>query len=217
MLNQLRTHFPEGRHYLVFQRHEDEINSYFEQALYTRFQFLHKNELWSKASEQLPHWGRLIGWVPDHFQLLFLSESVEMEIAEAIALKKNQFTVGLAEIEAANLLLTKLKIAHLAKRNPFFLSQGETKMLWLLCQWAKFPEHLIIGNLPAHLSQQRLPLVFDFLTASDQLAQELGFHGPTIILGCEHSQHECYSPLLEHITWEVRDQWPLSNEDNFSA
>ena len=207
MLNCLKKYFPPNAHYLILQKSQDEINSYFLGALFAGTQFMHKKDLWGKASEKIPQWGKQLGWVPDHFSLVFLSETVELEIAEALALKHSKYTTSKKELSIARSLLNKLGISELKDRNPFFLSEGETKMVWLLSQWAKLPQYLIIGNLPLSLSKNKLDKVLHFLLNSNNIANKMGFVGPTIILGCHGEKNNWYHELLSEPTWQLKTTW----------
>ena len=75
MLNYLRKNFSPDLNYTVTQKSPDEINTFIQKYLYERTQFKHKKELWGVNSKKIAQWGKYIGWVPDQFPLIFLSET----------------------------------------------------------------------------------------------------------------------------------------------
>ena len=213
MLNFLIKHFPANANYLIVQKTQDEINSFFTEILFNRTQFSHKKDIWGKTSEMLPQWGKQLGWVPDHFALLFLSETVELEIAESLSLKYGKLVANQKDITIARSLLNKLGIPELSSRNPFFLSEGETKLVWLLIQWAKLPQYLIVGNLPTSLSNTRFNIVMDFLINSNEYAQEIGFdESPVIILGCQNKGENWCQKIISSSDWQLLNSWPIFHQ-----
>ena len=210
MLNKFKEYFPASSHYIVKQNSADEINSFFLQVLFQNTQSTHKKDIWGKVSQQIPDLGKMFGWVADHFPLLFLSESVVLEIAESICCRNNRLIADKNELEIARYLLNKMGILHLADRNPFFLSEGETKIVWLLCQWAKSPEYLIIGNLQNGLSNNKIDRIVDFLLSSNKIAMETNVINPTIILGCFNERNKCYQKIMSNSDWKFVKSWPLN-------
>lgn len=209
MLDGLKAHFHRPFHYLVRQQIPQEIDAIIRANLYERSPEGTRKELWGKASQELPVWGRQIGWVPEQFPLFFMSESVELEIAESLAGKHGRVIANKDERKLAHLLLDRFGLLELADRNPFFLSEGESRMVGLLSQWAKFPQFLIIGNLPLNLSPKKLQVALDFLMRSDDLARELDYEGPTIILGYDKSsKRNWYKAVGASLMWQQMDHFP---------
>ena len=209
MLNFLAEHFPPQFNYLVRQQIGGEIDSFFKAALYYRTESVHKKELWGKMSQRIPHWGKQLGWVPDHLPLLFLSETVELEIAEAFCSQYGRLNANEGDLSIARSLLTALKLSELSDRNPYFLSEGETKLVWLLSQWAKQPQYLIASNLPTSLSAHRLKTVIEFLTSSEKISTTIGNSNPPIlILGCLENQNQWFDGLLLNPKWKLVAKWP---------
>lgn len=204
MLEFLRANFPSSKHYLVPQKDSEEINRFVEEFLVTPFQAGRKHNLWGSTAKALPELGRRIGWVPNATVAPFLNESVEMEIADACAVSENIIQPRAEHRQIANSLLQRFEMESLAQQNPFHLSEGETKLLWLLTQWVKRPEFLIIGYLPSSLSKQRIKQVVDFIKAETKDAE----FSPICILGFQKSYTEWCAPLLENEEWVELPAWP---------
>lgn len=183
MLNYFSKNFLRGPHYLVEVRDQNEIDRFLIEHLFNPSQVGHRRDPSVDIAQQIPLIGRKLGWVPNHFPFTFFSETVEQEIANAFVSKQNKLIGRDREIEKVRFLLEKLEIAYLAKHNPFFLSEGETKLVWFLCQWAKLPDYLIISYLPGSLSQQKIDQLLKFLLNSEQIAELSTLKSPTFILG----------------------------------
>ena len=204
MIDWFHTYFPVGRNYLVCQNNREQINSNLWERLVFPLQSRHKHNLWGEFAKELPLIAKKIGWVPNKIPATFLCESVEYEIADACAAQENYFQSNDEHLLIARKILKQLKLIELADRNPFFLSEGETKLIWFLTQWVKQPEYLIIGHLPSCLSKSRINNLLDFI---DEQKNNLEYH-PTIILGyVVHSQDWCAS-LFNHEKWKVISNWP---------
>lgn len=154
----------------------------------------------------MPAIGRRIGWAPNASVGTFLNETVELEIADAIAARDNYATSASGFLPDALVLLQRFDMASLAQQNPFFLSEGETKLLWLLTQWVKQPEFFIIGYLPANLSQHRIAQVVEFLLEANGQSEK----APTCVLGFMPDSTEWRQPLSASGIWKKVDAWPLA-------
>ena len=194
MIENLRSNFPRGRHYLVRQKEPGEIDAIMRQGLFAQLQRGRKRNLWGELAGQLPEWGRRIGWVPDNFPLVFFSETVIGEIAGAMAAVDNRIVPTRRELRRAAVLLRQLGLADLSRRNPFQLSQGETKLMWFLCQWAKSPEYLVIGHAPTSLSVRRVAHLVEFLREASKAATSEIM--PTLVLGYTAGDRTWYQDLL---------------------
>lgn len=205
MIDWFYRNFPAGKNYLVCQTESEQINSFLMQRLVAPFQAGRKHNLWGKLAKGLPLIGRKIGWVPNKLPVTFLNETVELEIADADAARQNLLKPEKENVECARELLQILKLTELAPCNPFFLSEGETKMIWLLTQWAKQPEYLIIGYLPSSLSARSTRNMIQFF-----LEQKMKNDShPVIILGYLADQTDWCRELLSHEDWIVTKQWQV--------
>lgn len=204
MIEWLRENFPEGKNYLVCQRNREQINSYMMDHLVAPFQVGKKHNLWGEIAKKLPSIGQKIGWVPNKMPATFLSESVELELADALAAQENSLRPQKKHLEAAKELLNSFNMVNLAHRNPFFLSNGEAKILWFLTQWAKKPEYLIIGYLPTGLSK---PRIYDLINCFIETSRTYEKY-PGIILGYQLDYIEWCKTLIYHKEWEIIPQWP---------
>ena len=194
MIDSLYRNFPRGRHYLVHQQEPGEIDTIISRGLFTQLQRGRKRNLWGELAGQLPEWGRKIGWVPDNFPLVFFSETVTGEIAGTMAASNNRIGTPRDELRRAAVLLRQMELTDLSRRNPFQLSQGETKLVWFLCQWAKSPEYLVIGHLPTSLSARRVAHLVGFLKKASTAAA--GDAMPTLVLGYTAGDQRWYQDLL---------------------
>lgn len=198
MIERLYQNFPATAHYLLCQTEAEQLNSHLMQRLVLPFQKGRKHSLWSAAARQLPDLGRRIGWVPNKLPGTFLSETVVMEIADACAAQDNCLKAHSQHVCIAEDLLQRLKLSELALRNPFSLSEGETKLIWLLTQYAKRPDYLIIGYLPTSLSAPNIRRVLHFfIDPPGALSQP-----PIIILGYLKNHSNWCQPLLECSNWK---------------
>lgn len=192
-------------HYLLRQKTGQEITDFFRETLYMPFLSGHKKTMWGSFSKTLPKIGRKIGWVPDGIPLIFFNQTVHSEIAESSSISRGQIQAADADFQFATELLTLFELADIAYRNPFFLSGGETKIVWFITQWAKRPAFLFISSSGQSLSRYRTNQLLHFLKESDSLAEYFGFHGPTIVLGITQSESDQYQDLLSNNKWLVRD------------
>ena len=211
MINWLYKHFPPDKNYLVRQTDNGQINSSLNRCLVELFQSGPKHNIWGKNSEFLSEIGKNIGWVPDKIPATFLSDTAEEEIADVFAQKDGFFKPESKHFMQADEILSQFKIEALAKRNPFFLSEGETKILWLVTQVAKQPKYLIIGNLPLNLSPNRTQIILDYLM-NTLLNDELS---PIIILGYQQQHLEWCDSILKNDAWEKKQIWPEINDKIF--
>lgn len=204
MIDWFIKNFPIGKHYLVCQPHGEQINAYLIDRLVAPFQIGPKHNLWGKVAKQLPAIGKKLGWVPNKIPAIFLNDKVETEIADAIAARENCLRPELHHFENARMLLDRFNLHELAQRNPMFLSEGETKILWFLTQWVKKPQYLVIGYLPASLSTHRTTDLVNFLleelSQSDTMA--------TLILGYQLEYRAWCSELFSSNNWEIISRWP---------
>ena len=120
-----------------------------------------------------------------------------MEIAEAFAAKQKLVQSNSLHLESGHKLLAQFDLLYLAQRNPYTLSEGETKLIWFLMQWAKQPLYLVIGYLPLSLSKKRTKDVVDFL----KQALEYGNNKFTVILGYLPAQAGWLRELLTSQRW----------------
>jgi len=204
MIAWLSKNFPVGSHYLVCQSHSEQINQWIADRLITPFQRGRKHILWGNIAEQLPLIGKRLGWAPNKIGLSFLNETVEFELADAVAIRENAFQIESSHINQARDLLNRFNLIDLKDQNPFSLSEGETKLLWFLTQWIKQPEYFAIGYLPTSLSQQRIQMIINFLleATTKQITH------PAFILGYLDSQSEWCQPLLSNSRWKIHDRFP---------
>jgi len=209
MIEWLRHEFPRPFHYLVALRDTEEINRFLESRLVQPFQQGRKQKLWGREAQDLPIIGRRTGWVPNASVGAFLNETVEMEIADAFAASENYAASASRFLPEARSLLQRFDLSSLSQQNPYFLSEGESKLLWLLTQWAKQPEFLIIGYLPANLSQHRLAQVVDFLFETRAGSTMT----PTCVLGFVPDSAEWCLSLNGSRDWKIVDAWPLAPGD----
>ena len=198
MIESLLNNFPAGKNYLVCQEYSEQINSFLFEKLVSPFQHRHRQNLWGSAAKNLPLLGRNIGWIPNKIPATFLSETVESEIAEACSVQENILQPEKKHFIATRKLLDQFNLTELSGRNPFFLSEGETKMVWFFTQWMKQPDYLIIGYLPSGLSKPRIQNVLDFFVEQE----EESTRHPVIILGYIAHQRDWCASLLEQKNWE---------------
>jgi len=198
MIEWLNQNFPVGKNYLVCQNDKEQINSLLMERLVAPFQTGRKHNLWGEAAEKLPQIGKRLGWVPNKLPAIFLTETVENEIGDALAVSNDYLQPAPEHLEVARELLNRFDLLHLAPRNPLFLSEGETKILWFLTQWVKKPIYLIIGYLPAGLSKQRISDVINFLSGEKQTCD----NSPVIILGYQPDQADWCANLFSSNKWQ---------------
>jgi energy-coupling factor transporter ATP-binding protein EcfA2 len=203
MIDWLGQNFPVGKNYLVCQSHKEQINSFLMERLVVPFQTGRKHNLWGEVAKKLPQIGQKLGWVPNKVPAIFLTETVEDEIADAMAAASNCLQPVQEHIEKARELLNRFNLLNLAHRNPSFLSEGETKIVWLLTQWVKRPIYFIIGYLPSGLSRQRIKNVIDFLNDETKNSDNT----PVIILGYQPDQTDWCTNLFSNEEWQIIPNW----------
>jgi len=202
MIHYLKSHFPRGYHYLIRQSEPGEIDGSLKSRIFDPAQKAERHNIWGQV-QNVSEIGRRLGWVPDHFPLIFFSDTVVQEIANSMASRDNRVNGNEEEKDSAGFLLDRLGLSHLADRQPYFLSEGETKAVWFLCQWVKGPEYLIIGHLPSVLSERSQESILSFLEDSESLARTRGFLPSTLILGYLKSDRPWYGRLLSDEKWQL--------------
>jgi hypothetical protein len=207
MLRYLQENFPRDYNYLIKLPGQLEIDNFIIETIFKPAQDGHRRYLWGDSAEKLPLTGRNIGWVPCHFSLTFFSESVEQEIANAFVSKMNQVQGGERELISARYLLRILEIESLANRNPYLLSEGESKLVWFLGQWAKSPDFFIMGHLPGSLSEQKTECLINFILKSNEIALALAINSPTFLLGFVGENETSYKKLLEEDNWKLLENF----------
>jgi len=207
MIAWLHQNFPPGRNYLVHQNDKEQINSFLMERLVTPFQKGRKHNLWGEVAEKLPVIGKKLGWVPNKIPGTFLADTVENDIADALAATDSHFKPLIHHFEKARNLLSHFNLLYLSQQNPLSLSRGEKKLIWFLSQWVKQPEYLIIGYLPAGLSPARIQDVIKFINEKPGQSSP----GPSIILGFQQGQTEWCNELFLHKNWRVISHWTEYN------
>ncbi len=144
--------------------------------------------LWGKKGKWLSQIGQKLGWVPNQLPVTFFAETVLEEIAHSFVNSQNKLESSEIELNNARILLEQLQIAHLAGQNPFFLSAGESRLVWFLTQWAKQPSILVSGYLPTNLSPGRLLNLLNFIIHSEEMADRVRIKPSNFILGYLASQ-----------------------------
>lgn len=204
MIEWLYQNFPVGKNYLVAQNHKEEINSFLMEQLVTPFQTGRKHNLWGEAAEKLSQLGQKLGWVPNQLPAIFLTETVENEIADALAAAERYLQPNQDHFATAKNLLIRLNLLNLKQQNPIFLSEGETKIIWFLTQWVKNPRYLVIGYLPSSLSKQKIEDILNFLQAE----RITSTHDTVIILGYQPEQIYWCKELFSNNEWLVLPRLP---------
>jgi ABC-type molybdenum transport system ATPase subunit/photorepair protein PhrA len=204
MIEWLYQNFPVGKNYLVAQHEKEEINSFLMERLVTPFQTGRKHNLWGKTAEKLSQLGQILGWIPNQLPAIFLTETVENTIADAMAAAERYLQPVPKHFELARALLKRFDLINLALQNPMFLSEGETKIVWFLTQWVKRPIYLIIGHLPSGLSKGRIADIINFLVEENRTSDI----SPIIILGYHLDQTDWCANLLSNKQWQTITGWP---------
>lgn len=199
----LKTYFPKGSNYLILSNDLLKVNSYFMNQIYIQTSSIHKKEIWGEKSRLTTQYGKEIGWVPDQFDHIFFADTVRGEIAEALINRNNELIPEEADFLEADNLIAELKIEHLSQSNPFFLSEGETKLLWFISQFAKAPQYMIITNLTAGLSRARVLLVIDFILKSLSIGKIGRIMSPTYIIGLSPKDHDFITMLQQIGHWHI--------------
>jgi len=204
MIQWLHENFPNGSNFLIEQNDAEQINTCLSRELVLPSYIGRKQNLWGEAARHLSEIGKKIGWVPNKIVTTFFTDSVEMEIADAYAAREGLLQSNKQHLEQSRKILAHFNFLHFAQRNPYFLSEGESKLLCFLIQWVKQPEYLIIGHLPSSLSKKRTDEVVNFI-------QELNVNFEsriTIILGFVAHQKDWFNVLLNDSKWKISHQLP---------
>lgn len=203
MITWLQQNFPPGKNYLVHQNDKEQINSFLADRIVMPFQIGRKHNLWGEIATKLPQIGKKLGWVPNKIPGTFLAETVERELADALAATESNFKPHTLHFENARNLLTQFNLLSISQQSPLSLSQGEMKLIWFLSQWVKKPEYLIIGYLPSGLSKTRIRNIIKFVTKK----QDQTVNGPSVILGYQRSNTEWCNELFSDKNWRVIPHW----------
>lgn len=212
MIELLYREFPGDFNYLAEETEAGEIDTFMEERLFTPSQKVSRSSLWGAESKRVSGIGCRLGWVPDRFPLIFFSESAGREIADSMAAKQNRAAGGEEEMEKAVALLKLAGMEYLRERQPYQLSDGEMKIVWFLCQLAKQPDFLIIGNLPSGLSPDRVTHLLNLLKDPERIFSAAGFDSPKFILGCGSEGAVWYEELLAQKRWKKIQNRLLINE-----
>jgi len=204
MIDWLKKNYLPGSNYLVGQKDAEQINNCMSRQLVLPACVGRKQSLWGEAAQNLSAIGNKIGWVPNKLYAAFFAESVEMEIADACAAREGLLQADKNHVDYSREILKKFNFFHFALRNPYFLSEGETKLLWFLTQWVKQPEYLIIGHLPSSLSKSRTDEVVNFILKSEPNLER----STTFILGFVPHQKDWFSELLKNSKWKISEMSP---------
>ncbi len=180
-LIRLRRQFSNDTVHYIVQTNAGELDRWVQSQIYDPMMAQPRHLVW-RAQNDLPGLGRRLGWVPDEFPLIFFNGSVLEEIAGASAASEGRIAIQSDDAETASALLQALDLDHIAKASPFQLSEGETKLVWFLCQWAKRPEYLIAGHPASGLSPAKRDWFLQFL-ADSVGASSVTRPSPILILG----------------------------------
>lgn len=205
MIDVLRHWFAEGTGYILVQENPDEIERFCRLHLYDPFHKTAKHRLWAPETAEVSRLGSLIGWLPESLSAIFFTETVQREVAVYCAAASGGAGAGREDASQAEMLLAAAGLDHLADRQPYTLSDGETKLVRLLCQLAKQPEYFIAGNPLRGLSTTGLECLMSILQTSVRTAQEAGVPAPVCILGCLPAERDRWHTLLSLPGWKIRD------------
>ena len=204
MIEWLQENFPHGNNYLIAQKDAEQINTCLSKQLVLPAYAGRKQGLWGETARRLSITGKKLGWVPNKLPAAFFADSVELEIADACAAKEGLLQSKKIHLDYAREILDRLNLLYLIQRNPYFLSEGETKLLWFITQWVKQPEYLVIGHLPSSLSKKRTDELLNFLLESKTGTDNT----VTILLGYISHQKDWFSRLLTNTKWKIIQQLP---------
>ena len=204
MIEWLHDNFPHGSNYLIEQEDAEQINNCMSRQLVLPAYVGRKHGLWGEAAQRLSSIGNIIGWVPNKLLTTFFADSVEMEIADACAAREGLLQSNKYHLDQTQEILAHFNFLHFAQRNPYFLSEGETKLLWFLTQWVKQSEYMIIGHLPSSLSKKRTDDVVNFILKSESNFES----STTIILGFVVHQRDWFTTLLKDSKWKISQMLP---------
>ncbi len=203
VLAHLQQAFPAPHHYGVIQRHSLEIDQFMDSLFPELYSPSSPNR---SISMDYSEAHSTVGWVFQLEQPIFLTTSVQDEIATSFCALNNSLKVtGEAKRKALE-LLTYFNLMYVAERNPFILSQGETKIVWLICQWIKASSYLVISNLQADLSVQHQQTLWSFLMNSQTYAKSFKIKQPQLIVGF-NKLPKWIHPNSVDSDWQFINQW----------
>ena len=206
IIDYLTSHLPAGRNYLVAEGTRGEIDQFLLKELYGDEKDSSRHGIWNERERSVSEIGKRIGWVPTNIPLVFFTDNVLEEIASASAVRRNEITPHTEDYDVARILLQHVDLLSLAQRQPHFLSEGETKIIWFLCQRAKAPEYLIIGDLPAAFSENRTAKLVDVLLRSDDICNSVEIMCPTFVLGYSPERADWTKPLQKNTQWAKKEE-----------
>jgi len=198
--DQFDQRFPSGL-FLVMEDTPYEIDRFLNERLVKPLDQVSRQGLWGPEAQKISETGKWLGWVPSHTPFLFFADTVIQEIANGFAMHLQKAEGGEDERNKAEVLLKKMKFCHLAQRNPYTLSQGESKIIWFLTQWAKKPDYLIVSDFKAGLSDVLLDRLISFIKHHKK---ESGLQNniTTVILGFG-SDEKSWAQNLENEDWHL--------------
>jgi len=209
VLSLLEHHFKPASKYLVRLRRHDEIDSVFRHHLYERIESRHRKDLWGADAKRVIDMGRRIGWVSDNIDPVFFANSVVEEIAGSMAAVKNILDFDEVMLTNASHMLETLHLSHLAHQKPYMLSEGESKLVWFLSQYAKCPHFLVISNINIGLSKLRSQILLDFLSRFDLQTHSEKRDNTCFIIGYMKDEFENIQELVSHQEWITVKNWPI--------
>ena len=204
MIDWLYKNILRGSNYLVEQKDAEQINDYVSKQLIRPFYIGRKQSLWGETADKLSISGKKIGWVPNKLPASFLADTVESEIADAFAAQEGMLQSDKKHCNQAREIMQQLNISHLGQYRPYYLSDGEKKLLWFITQWVKQPEYLIVGHLPSSLSKTRTDELLDFLIQSETESK----NNITMVLGYIAQQNSWCSKLQTNEKWKIIHKLP---------
>jgi len=200
MLEMFKNNFPAGRNYLVPDI-DGAIDRLMIKELFSGTEKSRRHNLWGSEAGRVTASGAQIGWVPESMPVIFFTDSVKQEIANGFAAARGRSRPTDNDLQNSISLLKAVRLPNLAEQMPFLLSDGEMKIVWLLCQLAKGPKYLIAQNLPAGLSNQRLEILSEFLKKIKHILKPCGYEPPVIILGFQPVNAAWTAEFLDDPVW----------------
>jgi len=168
---------------LVSEKVPQEIDQTLMNILMAPLEQASRHGLWGVEAQRISKTGQWLGWVPSHLPFLFFADTVCKEIANGYASHGQKAEGQREDRRKSESLLHAMALDHLAQRNPYTLSQGESKLIWFLTQWAKQPEYLVISDLKGGLSVKLQDRLLQFI-----MEQTIKFQlNQTVILGVTDS------------------------------
>jgi len=204
IIKKLEQRFPRGDYYLVRLSRSDEMDAAFKRLLAVVDSNANHSANNKLKPGELSDIGWKLGWAPADVPGIFLNERVELEIADALAVKDGEIEALPGQVEIARQLLARLNLSALAQQNSYHLSKGEAKLVWFLCQWVKAPDYLFISDLITYLSPNRVEDILNFLTThQDNLTNP----GTVVIGAADAAQIESIQSLTKNICWKIEPEW----------